>query len=90
MHSPAAQTGHEHYLKAGMAIHLCIRNAREEQTGSRSYWNHGSGGELPESSGQRLVVGGQSNLAGSAEHWPRITDHCLSSLRELLPEPVPQ
>ena len=36
-----------------MAIHLCIRNAREEQTGSRSYWNHESGGELPESSGQR-------------------------------------
>ncbi len=28
-------TGHEHYLKAGMAIHLCIRNGREEQTAAR-------------------------------------------------------
>src|ERR1700688_172800 len=35
MHSPAPQTGQERYRKAGMAIHLCIRNAREEQTRSR-------------------------------------------------------
>jgi len=33
VHPRQPETGPERYLKARIAIHLCIRNTREEQTG---------------------------------------------------------
>ena len=71
-----------------MAIYLCIRNAREEQTSrARTNWNPIRRHELPEGSEQWAVgsVHGQWSVGcedkrsavcvGFTGHWPLITGH---------------
>ncbi len=82
------QTGHERYLKAGIVIHLCIRNAREEQTDCRVIGTTGAVASCLEAvvSGQWPVESRQSYRPLLTAHWSLLTGHCLLSLRERLPE----
>ena len=71
---PAAANRGRHHLKAGNAIHLCIRNAREEQTPTKLIGTLETAASclkaVPVVSGQWLVASQISRVAG---YWPLLS-----------------